>query len=69
MIHTREQLINKLMDIVFKWHSKNNSQMDYLACSNEIADLISTLNDEDEDDVLKGTRHKSEAEYLWKNIP
>ena len=51
MIHTREQLINEIYKILY-----NNfpTQGQFDKCANEIADLIASLDDPNED---------------WKNVP
>ena len=49
MIHTREQLIHEIQEILRNHYHDGSS-----VCAEEIADLISTLNDNDD---------------KWKNVP
>ena len=65
-IYTREELKHKIEEIINYYYGRYDNESEEI--SNDICDLIATLNDEEED-VLKGTRHKSEVKYLWKNIP
>jgi len=52
MIHTREQLINEIEKILGYYMHCNET--DISACSDEIADLIASLDDPNEE---------------WKNVP
>ncbi len=52
MIYTREQLINEIENILCKWFDDKEEL--FHQCSDDIADLIASLNDPNED---------------WKNVP
>jgi hypothetical protein len=52
MIHTREQLIDAIENILCKWFDDKEEL--FHQCSDEIADLIASLNDPNEE---------------WKSVP